>query len=411
LRSRTPVVIVAGLWQDLRLDGVGDSDPLVVTLHYGYSIPANGSDSNLYTFSYRAGVFNDDLYGKWLDISNCSMSGGSCIMRISVNVTARENPWTIEVNGTGNLTYSTQISVEAPNPDFGLSSPDFLLRVDPNTPGKYNPEGAQYFRTSNDGNVPMVLSLTYSALGDRLSATNVTRLAPGSQIYHYLTIDAPAWMPSETKVTGTVHAAPLLPAAKEMLSLSQAYSLSFTAYVRVGRGGMQLEDAGVFVLQHPQSLKGKLKQTISFDAYLSGETDVEMRISGEGASIVSVNRSGSPQSMPFKANLSGSGEVPFNITVKPTKDGTTVRVAFDIKTTDGKVSRTYYTDISVPLEPIPPAKDPEPNTLVPAIFLTIALIAAGAWIAYAVIKQKPEPEPDEDNKKKTARSRRRRPKK
>jgi hypothetical protein len=144
---RTPVVIVAGLWQNLRLDGIGDSDPVVVTLHYGYSIPTNGSDSNLYVFSYRAGAFKDDLYGKWLDASNCSMSGGSCIMRISVNVTARENPWTLEVNGSGNLTYSTQISVEAPNPDFGLSSPDFLLRVDPNTPGTYKPEGGQYFRS------------------------------------------------------------------------------------------------------------------------------------------------------------------------------------------------------------------------------------------------------------------------
>jgi hypothetical protein len=196
-----------------------------------------------------------------------------------------------------------------------------------------------------------------------------------------------------------------------MLSLNQAYSLAFTAIIRVGRGGMQLEDAGVFVLQHPQSLKGKLKQPISFDAYLSGETDVEMTIKGEGASIVSILSSGSPQSMPFRTNLSMKGEIPFNITVKPTRDNTVVRVAFDIKTTDGKVSRTYYTDIQVPLEPIPPAKDPEPNTLVPALFLTMALIAAGAWIAYTVIKRKPEPEPDEDNQKKTARSRRRRPKK
>lgn len=387
-RDGTALVLVSGMWHDLKVTG-GDYDTVTLLLHYGDSPPANTSEKNYYRFNYSDGRFGDGLYGRWLDTGNSSKSGAVFAFRIAVGPAALPGRWKLTVEGSGSKIYENAVILERPTPEFALSSPDFVIRVEPNTPGTYMPEGAQTFRTTNTGNVPLEFTHDFNALGDWLKVDNLTALPPGETTYHRLSIDAPAWPPGETQVRGTITGKVKYQVMQDVVGLEPAYSLSFGARIQVGRGGLTLEDAGAFTLQYPASLKGEFGKVVEYDIYLSGKSEVEVTIAPEHLALQNLRLNGTKANFPLRLNLSGMGEVPLNLSLKVLKEDTTAKVKYTIRTTDGAVNRSFVTEMTVPLAARPPgtpAPEPAPNRTAPALLLGGSAVVAAIFISYSVLK-------------------------
>ncbi|MDO9537344.1 MAG: hypothetical protein Q7J68_03390 [Thermoplasmata archaeon] len=277
--------MVAGVIHNVTivLPAISDNVTIKAYLQSGYSI---SNRTNNYSWSYKAGIWTDDLYTNYYLKNDSASYGLSLCFNIAVDATAIASTWCF-------ITYSNDISIidklitiETPWAGISMSAPTFYFRVIPYGTGYISSwksddaVNSTYLTTKNIGNVPLILTITFESLNAFGSAnsflsTNTTgTFVPNEERRHFIDFQAQSWSPRKSSVKGYINGDPQLLMTPGTVTTKITPQTTFDIVVTVARPGYEVFQMDGVSVQYKTFYTSAYKQTLSLDMYLTGNKTI-----------------------------------------------------------------------------------------------------------------------------------------
>ncbi len=236
--------------------------------------------STNYSWTYDSGVWTDNLHDFFLKPES-NIYGNYYCFHISLHRDAYPGTWRWIVDVDGVEEYNMPMLVVIPNAGIEMSAPTFYPDIYPYGEGYYNSsysEGvnnSKRVRTTNIGNVPLDLTITYSNLNGLFKTSNCTEIfLPGEVRYHFVEFQAQSWSPRKFTVKGLIEGVPQLEMTPDTISCIVAPRTTFDVVVTVARQGYEVYQMEGVTVQYKEFYTSKFKDDLTLDMYLSGNRSV-----------------------------------------------------------------------------------------------------------------------------------------
>lgn len=354
-------VFVAGVEQNLTVPRY--SENVTVVMYY-----ANFTEKNYksyYKWSYRNGMFYDDLYGKYINLSSCTASKDKLSFHIWISSDAEGSNksggeiWVLLVLSGSDRKIEDNVYVEIATVDFAASTPVFHFSISPSTEGtNIKPEEGDYFRTINHGNLPLRI-FAYNSEMISLNISNMSRvLLPDSQEYHRIYLNSLPWSPQIIEVKEHIRAVPLHLMSTKNVYFKTALSAVVKVIIKVVRPGFDIIDIGNAKLQYEPSKVAKFDEVLPLTLYLSGNGTAYLNITPKDLLIKGVyydgvwHNSTRSSTVSIKFKLRGGDEKEIRVVVRCYKEKVNAVLKYTLSS--GNKSSSARTTISVGKAPIVP---------------------------------------------------------
>ncbi|RKX95582.1 MAG: hypothetical protein DRP55_10285, partial [Spirochaetes bacterium] len=212
---------VAGIWHYVNITLNESLSPSKVTLilYKGNSIPAIKNETTYYSWEYDGTEWKDDReYGgiSFIDPSKCKIAGNSYSFYIGTSSFVKNrNPdsidyenWTLAIKVDNVELTSIPVVMEEATSSISVSRADYTLRCEPFT--ETTLKSSQKFLTTNTGNVPLRIFVSYNKLDSRINTSNFnTILHAGEKLEHSIEVETTKWQPGFVSISGTIEATAL----------------------------------------------------------------------------------------------------------------------------------------------------------------------------------------------------------
>ena len=256
--------------------------------------------------------------------------------------------------------------------------------------------GDHYFTTMNNGNLPMIINVSYNRLSDRIvtSNTNVI-LCPGEELKHSVEIKTQAWKPGIITIGGTVTGVvpddiiPTFITSQPTIQLNTAFMLSPGSLIKiiVGHSTYELEEieGGNLTFQYKKEVEIHRDEERNVTSFLCGEGNVTLSIHAQNLSIVGVWLDGDKVSNyeNITIQLNPLQENQIDVRIKALPEVEAGKIIYKLTTEDREYS--YETTIKI--------KEPEENPVIekredilPKILVGLGIIFAISYIAVTYIR-------------------------
>jgi len=376
-------VMIQGMFHTIRFD-IGSGGDILVILYSGDTPPSVKNESNYYEFEYSdGGGFRDRNYGQFLDPGKCSRGIGDISFYVALDPSVSISDWTLKIDVNGNTEYSARIVVKRLTIGLTLSQPEFIFRIDPFTASNMTSE--QELRSVNEGNVPVIYSITLDKLSNMVSVSSMDGIVHRKETrYHSVRVSVPKYSPRRIDIVGTFKAE--VPAALLKLTGSVALRTSIEQIVNirilVAHPGYEIINLGdgKIVIQYEKSRVAKYGDVITLRTYYTGRVDVELRFTQTYLEIKDIRLNFNSTSQPLKYSLSETSEQMVDLVVTPIKDDVTASLRYYIESADGTIRYEFTTSIGVGRSSIPyPGESP------PILSVAGIIFVAGAILFIAVL--------------------------
>jgi hypothetical protein len=397
--SGTRQVIIAGVWHEIELNLSQAPVNITLILYQGIGVPTTTNTTNYYEYWYRSletQKWIDPEYGSFVNATLCNIEGSNVTFGIGIDQNTTYNAeWKLVIrDDNGALVKSEKrIWVERPKTGLSMSGGDFLLNAEPFTAGNLSsyPYGGHALVT-NMGNVPLRMPVTFNAYANRITVVNLTqKLGPGEGANLNIMFKADSWSPRKISIKGTVRGEAMHIIPSGTVSLTTNYETSLSLKVNIGRSGMELGDLGNVRIQYSKSEDIAYNETLVLDAWVSGTTTVDFKISSNMMDIKSITMDDLTSSSTVDdLLLKEDSEYHFVITAYPKQSNTMGFINYEVS--GYQVETTIFsTEISIGPKP-PGYREDEPVSKTIAIgfmLLTVGLIGGIIGYYHFVLRKRP----------------------
>jgi len=308
-----------------------------ITLRMYYSSSTTQDEESFYQWSYNtvAGVWSDDLYGRFIDIDNCSATVDSLSFHVGLATSSSLGAWTLVVIDDGVASLNTTVYVVDYTVGLAVQSVNTVFVISPFT--TENKTAEYHVRVENKGNIPLKLSVLFGEYQTLFSVSNISEpLHVGEKRDLYVTLNAIPWSPRVvSNITGIIH-----PAVPEYLISSQGVSLTSTAdqtfnlAIKVVREGYNLVMLGDTAVEYRDSITADYKSEVPVDLYLSSVNSTgsaELKITSELLDILSITVDNESSGTNMSLEVNDERERHVVITARPASPSTTAYLYYDIR--------------------------------------------------------------------------------
>jgi len=237
------------------------------------------------------------------------------------NVTVRvHNP-----DGNIDLIGVEGLTVTKSNAGIKLQAPDFHFFATPfESENGIEAQPDEYFRVTNQGNIPATLSISFR---DKVFGTHVsnrtTILQPGQTTRHDLTIDADEWPPG---IIEDIAYVTLTPAntltAEDSFNVIPTFQSTFKVIVKVGRSGefVMVNPGEDITFDYPQFLNVNYKDNVEFSVYLFGNGTVDLEVTTENLQFFGIKDPIGTAEFPYLSPESSNRYVYRNVKLDPSRE-------------------------------------------------------------------------------------------
>ncbi len=379
----------SGIWNIIEVTLDSSVSDLTVEMRYG---SGEQNWTNHYIWKYSGGVWEDSLYQHYIIPANCSVDGNTYLIYAGVDYGASEGTWTLSVSSGGVDIALRNIILEEPRVAASFHSADFNLRAEPFVATTIDSKDyMQDFRVVNEGNVPLIYTVNYSAYADRINTTGkVAIIEAGQDARHYITFRTDAWSPRILSFTGviTATAAYRIPQRENTTHLIPSIASSFTGEIRIGHTNYEIYTDGDLSFQAKKKISVDYNSMSNLTVFLTGNGSAIIGIKGSDCRIREIVYDGKNISLPLQIELQPGSERNISVTVLADSPDTTASIIYEISY-KGKYHK-YTTEMTVGPKPQQETSGDSGELTTQSRITVIAflLLLVGAGIAYMLFTQK-----------------------
>ena len=389
-------VFVTGVWNWINISFNKNVSRVNITLYKGDNLPLTKNEENFYAWSYDGDWKAITAYdgNEYIDKENSKKIGNEICFRVSTENIVEDDfeNWTLSIKYDENE-ITIPIILEKPLRSLAVTG-GITVNVEPfQTVTAY---GDHYFTTMNNGNLPMIINVSYNRLSDRIvtSNTNVI-LCPGEELKHSVEIKTQAWKPGIITIGGTVTGVvpddiiPTFITSQPTIQLNTAFMLSPGSLIKiiVGHSTYELEEieGGNLTFQYKKEVEIHRDEERNVTSFLCGEGNVTLSIHAQNLSIVGVWLDGDKISNyeNITIQLNPLQENQIDVRIKALPEVEAGKIIYKLTTEDREYS--YETTIKI--------KEPEENPgiekredILPKILVGLGIIFAISYIAVTYIR-------------------------
>lgn len=324
-----------------------------ITLRMYYSPSTAQDEQSFYQWSYNTdeGAWSDDLYGRFIDIDNCSAVAGSLSFHVGIATSSSLGEWTLLVIDDGVTYLNRTVYVEDYTVGLAVQSVNTVFVISPFT--TENKTAQYHVRVENKGNIPLKLSVLFGEYQTLFSVSNISEpLHVGEKRDLYVTLNPIPWSPRVvSNITGIIH--PEVPAyliSSQGVSLTTTADQTFNLAIKVVREGYNLVMLGDTAIEYRDSITADYNNQFSVDLYLSSVNSTgsaDLKITSELLDIDSVTVDNKSSGSNMTLELNDEGERHVVITARPASPSTTAHLYYDIRDSLTENRTVLKTDVVV----------------------------------------------------------------
>ncbi|MCD6237654.1 MAG: hypothetical protein J7K13_06880 [Thermoplasmata archaeon] len=390
---------VAGIWHYVNITLNESSSPSKVTLilYKGNSIPAIKNETTYYSWEYDGTEWRDDReYGgiSFIDPSKCKIAGNSYSFYIGTSSFVKNrNPdsidyenWTLAIKVDNVELTSIPVVMEEATSSISVSRADYTLRCEPFT--ETTLKSSQKFLTTNTGNVPLRIFVSYNKLDSRINTSNFnTILHAGEKLEHSIEVETTKWQPGFVSISGTIEATALYVIPTGFISFDTSLTVANVPniVIAVGHADYEIEEIsnGRITFQYDKNIEMNYGERKNITAYICGDGDITVSITNTNTTILNV-WSGEElieNIQHFVIHSTNSSEHPIIVQLQANKPNVTAYLIYTIQM--GNESHIYTTTIKIgPEQKVEKKQD---NSML-YIIVGMALAGVIGYVAYNQIK-------------------------
>ncbi|HEC94693.1 MAG TPA: hypothetical protein ENI45_01855, partial [Thermoplasmatales archaeon] len=364
-------VMVTGLWHyvNVTLDETVNPSRVALVMYKGDAAPLEKTEETYYSWEYDGGVWRDNMgYGgdsyTYIDETKCARIGSTYVFYVATDdFVSNEDPdvvdhenWTLAVKVDDEEIFSTPVVMEEPVAGVGVTRADFTLSIEPFTQTVLKP--VQEFVTTNTGNVPLYLSVSYGKYDDLITTSNVNiTLHPGETLSHSVEVATREWRPGYLSISGRLSADAMYVVPTGFISFETSYTFEKVprVVIQVGHSNYELEEleSTEITFQYKKNVEMDYGETRNITAYVCGEGNVTLSIVNSNITLLNVWSNGVPVEdvQNFMVHSTSTSEHLVVVQLQATKPNVTAYLTYTLDV-DGALY-TYTTVITVGPEPSP----------------------------------------------------------
>jgi hypothetical protein len=377
-------VWVAGIWHDLSLTLDSPIQETLAIEASALGVPGGDIGSHYkWERNEQSDAWSDLLYGPFIRPELSRSTGDEVVFRLGIDAAAVAGAWSIVVTQDGALVGAQTIEVRTPRMAYGVSSADFNLRGEPFKGVEiFSEDRNQYLRISNNGNVPLKLSVTFDRLQSRLRVVNPSDVVHvRSDTKYFLSVDIDPRPPQIVEVSGIarVEVSGLIPSPGAS-QIVPALESDFDLKVIIGRSGYTVQAFGNVVFQTLDSLRADYGSIVTWNVFLTGDEDVAVDVGVTGAQLVGMFQGDTPLTLPALLRPSANSELALTLRVLAETPSTRAEVVFALELPRTGEVQLFRTSIIV-------GPKPAPGPLPPSYLWLIASLVTGSVLAFVSYNQ------------------------
>ena len=395
-------VMVTGLWHyvNVTLDETVIPSRVALVMYRGDVTPSEKNEETYYSWEYDGEMWRDNMgYGgdsyTYIDETKCARIESTYVFYVATDdFVSNEDPevvdyenWTLAVKIDDKEIFSTPVVMEEPVAGVGVTRADFTLNIEPFTQTVLKP--MQEFVTTNTGNVPLYLSVSYGKFDDLITTSNVNiTLHPGETIRHSVEVTTREWRPGYIYISGCLSADAMYVVPTGFISLETSYTFEKVPHVmiQVGHSNYELEEleSAEITFQYKKNVEMDCGETRNITAYICGEGNVTLSIVNSNITLLNVWSNGVlvEDVQSFMVHSRNTSEHLIVVQLQATKPNVTAYLTYTLDV-DGMLY-TYTTVIAVGPKPSPHEGYVE-NT-VAYIMVGLAVVGVLGYIAYSQVR-------------------------
>ncbi|MCK5458366.1 MAG: hypothetical protein KAI20_00625, partial [Thermoplasmatales archaeon] len=301
--------------------------------------------------------------------------------------------WTLEIykNNDADKLYSENVVLEKPMVGLAKTHADVIkFNVDPFT--EMDVKGDDYFIIGNTGNIPLDIAVVYGAYNDVIEVTDYgKKLSPYTTFNHYVTLHSGSWKPGILKIPGTEGSTGSIPSSLvittavitfEITTIINAADLE----VYIGHSNYTIEEipGTHIVFQYEEQLEMNEGQIRDITAYISGEGNATLDISGDEVNVAVLKITSEDQEgTPLIITSTNTSEYAVTIRVEALRENKVGVINYELDV-DGEI-QTFSTQITVG-SPLQQATSGEINIPSTTIIIALCIIFVIGYMIFAQIR-------------------------
>ena len=320
------------------------------------------NQSRAYSWKYINNQFYGQKYGNitYLDISRSYIQNFTLFFYAGVHHNATPGEWKVKVFEGTMEKFRSKIYVERYTTlGVAISTADFHLRVDPfKIIENISTSSEEYFRVTNNGNIPITVSVDFGTKNTFLRASNVNNLLlPGDTSYHNIYLNSQSWRPETISFEGTVYASitKYLPDEEGYIIRANVAS-SITGIIEVKRSGYQLAITPIGVVQYIDKITIQKNQPVKIGLYITSDIPTRTLLFSAkelNVEVRSITYNSEIRKPPFGITVKNDTEEFVELEVNAPVDGVRGYVNYSFKDINSKIEAFVTTEIIVPAINVP----------------------------------------------------------
>ena len=383
-------VWIRGIWHYVNITLDGETDKLTLVLFHSENpeILDNRDETNYYEWEYDHGTWNDIQHSpEYIEGEYCHHEGKLYSFYIGLDQYAELGNWTIKLATEDEQLLSEQIYVDDAVISLTLKTMPVTINAEPFTEDEYISN--EKFTVENQGNVPLRLSVSYGKYENIFSTFDfIETLKPDeTRKYSILLHSRSTWKPGiltieagEASVRG--HVQNIIPPKGIVNLIRSNVSIGLPINIYIGRRGFALESlAKDITFQYVESLDIYYDDIRDIFAYISGNGDVTVNISGKNLDIIKILSGSVEVAVPFTVQSINTSEHPITVRVKGIMPNSIALLHYTLEF--GGEIRKFTTQIHVGS-----SKPVDETTLNITVIVAIIIFIFVGYFMYAQIKHR-----------------------
>lgn len=383
-------VLIRGLWHHVNITLNSEIGEVTIVFYFDET-PLGADDrneTNYYMWKYDQGSWKDVQHNsKYINESYCRYDAEFYSFYIGIDQYANLGNWTLKLLAYDEQLLSQQIYVDNAVSSIVLKSIPVVIEVEPFTEDYYI--STEKFTVENKGNLPLRLSVSYGKYENIFSTIDFIEILKPNEMrkYSIMLQSRSTWKPGiltikaeEASVRG--HVQNIIPPKEIVYLIGSNVSNGLPINIYVGRSGFALESlAGDITFQYVESLNIYYNDIKDILAYISGNGDVTVNITGKNLDIIKIFSGGSESAVPFMVKSMNTSEHPIAVRVRGIMPNSIALLQYILEI-DGEIKK-FTTQIHVGS-----FRQVDETTINITLIVVIIIFIAVVCLIYAQIKHR-----------------------